>query len=201
MQLEERLNEKKDQLLEKHLVLEELVGLAERLRFQAVQGRSQSMHMATSMSEQQQELRTITHRMMATVSELSMYKATCLKLEGDQGELEALLQEARERLAQGLAPTAEAEREWFRLIRQADTVARMRIAREEADRMGEAETKGLKTTAELRPNAYVSAALGPMEPGAPGQPRPYPVQGPFKPSAQGATMRHIRKPTIQEIVL
>ena len=53
VQLEERLNEKKDQLLEKHLVLEELVGLAERLRFQAMQGRSQSMHMATSMSEQQ----------------------------------------------------------------------------------------------------------------------------------------------------
>ena len=199
--LEERVNDKKEQLLEKDLVLEEVSNLANRLRTQALEGREDTLELAKRVNDFQARIKGTTRRMMATVSELSMYQATCLKLEGDQGELEALLQEARERLAQGLAPTAEAEREWFRLIRQADTVARMRIAREEADRMGEAETKGLKTTAELRPNAYVSAALGPMEPGAPGQPRPYPVQGPFKPSAQGATMRHIRKPTIQEIVL
>ena len=49
------------------------------------------------------------------------------------------------------------------------------------------------TTAEPRPNAYVPANIG--------IPKPYGRYAPFKPSEEGSTMRHIRKPEPREIVI
>jgi hypothetical protein len=57
------------------------------------------------------------------------------------------------------------------------------------------DAKGLdlKTTAPPRPNAYIPEDLG--------IPKPYGHFTPFKPSAPGATMRHVRKPAPQDIVI
>lgn len=50
------------------------------------------------------------------------------------------------------------------------------------------------TTAEPRPNAYIPEQLG--------IPKPYTGSfTPFKPTEPGATMRHIRKPEIRDIVI
>lgn len=106
-QLEERLNDKKEQLLERQLVLEEITGLADRLKAQAVEGRSRSLGLAKEINEYQGRIRTTTRKMMATVSELSMYQASCLKLKADQQQLETLVGEARVRMDRGLPPTGE----------------------------------------------------------------------------------------------
>lgn len=107
-QLQERLNDKKEQLLERQLVLEEVTGLSDRLRAQAVDGRSKSLTLAKEINDYQAKIRGVTRRMMATVSELSMYQASCLKLEADQTQLGTLLAEGRKRVEQGLPPTGEA---------------------------------------------------------------------------------------------
>jgi len=44
--LEERLNTKKEQLLEKELVLEEVTNLADKLRDQALKGREKTLKLA-----------------------------------------------------------------------------------------------------------------------------------------------------------
>jgi len=49
------------------------------------------------------------------------------------------------------------------------------------------------TRAEDRPNAYIPEDLA--------IPRPYGTLAPFKPTAAGANMRHIRKPQPKEIQL
>ena len=49
----------------------------------------------------QVRLRSVTRRMMATVSELSMWQATGIKLGAQQQELEVLLAEAMQRLEVG----------------------------------------------------------------------------------------------------
>jgi hypothetical protein len=49
-QLEDRLNVKKEQLLEKELVLEEVGTLSERLQFQAVEGREQTLDIAKTVT-------------------------------------------------------------------------------------------------------------------------------------------------------
>jgi hypothetical protein len=51
----------------------------------------------------------------------------------------------------------------------------------------------LVSAAEPRPNAYIPEDLG--------IPKPYGNFSPFKPSAAGSTMRHIRKPVPPNVVI
>ena len=83
-QLEDRLNVKKEQLLEKELVLEEVGSLSERLRFQAVEGREETLDIAKTVNEFQARIKAITRKLMACVSELSMYQATAMRLEQEK---------------------------------------------------------------------------------------------------------------------
>ena len=51
--LEERLNDKKEQLLEKDLVLEEVSNLANRLRSRALEGREDTLELAKRVNDLQ----------------------------------------------------------------------------------------------------------------------------------------------------
>ena len=73
-QLEERLNDKKEQLLEKELILEEITGLSDRLRGQAAEGRADTLQLAKKVNDYQSRIRAVTRKLMATISELSMYQ-------------------------------------------------------------------------------------------------------------------------------
>ena len=70
--LEERLNNKKEQLLEKELVCEEVSNLAEKLRKQALDGRQETLEVAEHIMECKARTTAITRRMLASVAELSM---------------------------------------------------------------------------------------------------------------------------------
>ena len=72
--LEDRLDEKREQLLEKELILEEVSALTERLRTQALHRRESAKSLADNLTELQGKIRDITKKMLATVSELSMYQ-------------------------------------------------------------------------------------------------------------------------------
>eukprot|EP00899_Mesostigma_viride_P008456 jgi/Mesvir1/17611/Mv08838-RA.1 len=192
LQLEERLNDKKEQLLEKELILEEITSLSDRLRRQAAAGRTETIGLASNVNDYQTKLRETSRRMMATVSELSMYQATAMKLAQERQEMEGVVVAARERVAQGLPPTEDSEHEWYRMERERVMAEEMRATRvaekAEADAI---EAGKVVTTAETRPNAYISEELG--------IPRPYGMFKPVKPTETGATMRHIRKPVVREI--
>ncbi len=79
--LDERVNHKKEQLLEKELVLEEVTSLSDKLRKQASEGRNDTLRLAKRVNEFQSRIKDTTRKMMATVSELSMYQATAIKLQ------------------------------------------------------------------------------------------------------------------------
>jgi len=139
---------------------------------------------------------------MAAVSELSMYQATAMKLEQDRDSQEENIQNANIRLAQDEAPTDDCDHEWFRMERD-------RIVHEEAliNRRNELNAvpqphvpeinvavpsvDPQRTTAEIRPNSYISDDIG--------IPRPYGVLAPFKPTPLGANARHIRKPNLPDV--
>lgn len=78
--LEERLNNKKEQLLEKELILDEITNLSEKLRKQALEGRLTTLELSEKVNEFQAKLKDLTRKMMATISELSMFQATAIKL-------------------------------------------------------------------------------------------------------------------------
>mmetsp|Transcript_41285 Transcript_41285/g.78920 ORF Transcript_41285/g.78920 Transcript_41285/m.78920 type:complete len:923 (-) Transcript_41285:213-2981(-) len=192
-QLEERLNDKKEQLLEKELVLEEISSLADRLRQQAAEGRSDTLELAKKVNDYQQRIRGTTRKMMATVSELSMYQASALKLQNEKHDLTETVEQAADRLSRGEPPTEDAEREWYRGERERAALAELREQREQELAEDDPSQAVTRTTAEPRPNAYLPEALG--------IPRPYGAYAPFKPSDPGSTMRHIRKPEPREIVI
>lgn len=78
--LEERLNNKKESLLEKELVYEEVSNLAEKLRTQALDGRKTTLEIAEKINEYKARTTELSRKMLATVSELSMFQSKALKL-------------------------------------------------------------------------------------------------------------------------
>ena len=114
-QLEDRLNDKREQLLEKTLILEEISSLSQRLKAQATGGRSETLELAKRVNDFQSRIRQITRKMMATVSELSMFQAQAMSLKEENTELKEIVQTAGENLENGIAPTEDAEKEWYRM--------------------------------------------------------------------------------------
>lgn len=149
--------------------------------------------MASTANDLQQKIRTVTRKIMATVSELSMFQAAALKLEADRQALEATVQTAAARLERGEPPTEEMEAEWLRMERQERVLLQIRDAQQELSKLQDLARNGHLTTAPLRPNAYIS--------GDTALPAPFGAFPPAKPSEPGATMRHIRKPQPREIVI
>ena len=76
--LEERVDAKREQLLEKGQVLEEVETLTSKLRQQAKAHRDEARLMAESLCALQQKIRGTTKRMLSIVSELSMYQVLCV---------------------------------------------------------------------------------------------------------------------------
>lgn len=114
--LESRLNLKEEQLLEKKLLLDQVTTLTRQARQEAQDGRDGTLQLAQKVNDLQSKIKDMTRKMMATVSELSMYQASALKLEQEKNVLEETLESARERLDEGMPPTADAETEWCALI-------------------------------------------------------------------------------------
>ena len=190
--LEERLNDKKEALLEKELVLEEVTALSNKLRAQASSGRDDTLKLAKRVNEFQSRIKEVTRKMMATVSELSMYQATAMKLQQTKHDRDMELEDARWRLQQGQAPTEAAEHAWYRAERE--RLRKIESAQSGGPtRMSDGMVPAaiVRTTAEPRPNAYIPDEIG--------IPKPYGALAPFKPMAQGATMRHIKRPKPREI--
>ncbi len=127
--LEERLNNKKESLLEKELVYEEVSNLAEKLRTQALDGRKSTLEIAEKINEYKARTTELSRKMLATVSELSMFQSKALKLQQEKEEKEAIIDEAMRRLQSGLPPTDTSESEWERLERN-----RVRLENEKDDR-------------------------------------------------------------------
>ena len=192
---EERLNDKKEQLLEKELVLEEVSSLSGRLREKAEGGRDGTLQLATKVNEFQSQIRSMTKKMMATVSELSMYQGTAMKLQQEKHELELEAQDMAWRLENGEPPTADAEREWDRILYadEARLESRMAPAPLEAEGDEFAQHQVTRTTAEPRPNAYVPEGMM--------VPKPYGGLAPFKPTAPGRGLAYMRRPHIAEVEL
>lgn len=191
--LEERLNDKKESLLEKELILEEVTSLSEKLRQQAVEGRQGTMELSQKVNVFQARIKDVTRKMMATVSELSMYQATTLKLEKERDGIQEMAMDARERVNEGAPPTDTADAEFEKTLmvaaqKQVDAQASTQRKQEE-DIMNSNSTR---TTAEPRVNAYIPEDER-------GLPKAYGANAPFRPTAGGTTMRHIKKPNPKPI--
>lgn len=75
-------------LLEKELVFEEVTNLAEKLWKQALDGWKSTLEIAEKINEFKAKTTDISWKMLATVSELSMFQSKALKLQHEKDEKE-----------------------------------------------------------------------------------------------------------------
>lgn len=72
--LEDRLNKKRESLIEKELVLEEITSLTEKLKNQASMKKDSAKLLADELNDLHGKIRGVTKKMLSNVSELSMYQ-------------------------------------------------------------------------------------------------------------------------------
>ncbi|KAG9489979.1 hypothetical protein GDO78_005738, partial [Eleutherodactylus coqui] len=195
-ELELRLAEKEEHLLEKDLLYEQVSRLSERIRIKAENGKEDTLILAKKMNESQRKIKDTTCKMMSCIAELSMQQANSIKLQQEARDKEKFVHRCYTRMEQGLPPSEEMEQEWKRLLCEE---RRRRLEKEEKARMEEEEAQhtlpnGIYTTAEQRPNAYIPEGENVLP-----LPLPYGALAPFKPSEPCSSMRHIRKPHIKPI--
>ncbi|KAM4615636.1 coiled-coil domain-containing protein 146 [Polymixia lowei] len=184
-QLEVRLADCEEQLLEKELLLDQVTRLSQPIREKAENGHLERLALAKKVNELRSRINDDTRRMMSLAAELSMKQATALHLQQEITEKQLQVDVCQQRLEQGLSPCAEMEEEWRRALR--DKRRRQRD-KQERERLAEEEERSQHTTAKTRPSAYIPEAdCLPL-------PKPYGALAPFKPTEPGANIRHIRKP-------
>merc|ERR1719183_1312370 len=116
--LQERIAEKKERSLEKELVLEEVTALSTKLREYAAENRDQILKLAQQVNDFQSKIKDMSRKMMAAVSELSMYHATSMKLETEVSEKQDALEDAQWRVEHDEQPTEAAQHELLRLLQR-----------------------------------------------------------------------------------
>lgn len=126
--MEERLNNKKEALLEKELVYEEVSNLAEKLRTQALDGRKTTLEINEKINEYRARTNDLARKLYAAVSEVSMLQSKYLKLQQEKEEKERIMNQAQDFLERDLPPTEDAEMLWDRKMR---TEARKEMEAEE----------------------------------------------------------------------
>ena len=188
--LEEQLNQRHEQLLEKGLILDEVVSMAEAVRKRALARREESVHVAAKVNECRAKIRSVSRRLLGGVAELTMYKSHAAKAEQERRYLEQETALAKERLERGEAPTVDAAtlvQRWERERDAKQVRERMREAGViDAEDDDDDDPSVVKSTAVVRPTAYMPDGLA--------LPKPYGVNAPFYPSAPGGNLRHFRKP-------
>ncbi|NXD12694.1 CC146 protein, partial [Nothocercus nigrocapillus] len=196
-QLELELLRKEEKLLETDFVLEQVCRLTERAWGRARDGERDTLLLAKTTSELQKKIKDKTRKMMALVAELSMKQALAIKLQQEVRDREQFLVTVSSRVDQGLPIPQDTEREWLKVLRNEEVQKAAAEARARVGFCRAAFASGCPCCSALlclRPNAYVPGA----ERGLP-LPRPYGALAPFKPSAPGSNMRHIRKPVVKPI--
>lgn len=190
-ELEIRLAEKEESLLEKDLVFDQVCRLCDRVNNKAASGKEDTLNLAKTTNNLQSKIKEITRKMMAIVSELSMHQANALRLQQEVKEREADLEHCYMCMEKGEAPSDGIDKDWQRSLRdehrRRNEMEAAKMAAEEAEQYE--LPGGVSTTAEPRPNAYI-----PDDDSELPIPRPYGSHAPFKPVEAGSTMRHIRKP-------
>jgi chromosome segregation ATPase len=203
--LEVRVNAAREELLEKELVLEEISTLTARLKAAASNAGgtasktgpagttvdAPAVAAAKQATELQSKIKEVNRKMMAVVSELSMYQATAIKLAAESNTAGEALAKAEEAASKGLPPSVAAEQRWQSILK---TMQQTSAGATSMQPSGSATTllpDGVRTTAEVRPNAYIPEGIG--------LPKPYGEFAPFKPQLGGSQMRHFRPPEVKEI--
>ena len=190
----ERLAAKEQKGLELDLVLLESQRLTQRVGSQVVSGKQETNLVARQVVDAQSKIKDSNRKLMALVSEVSMHQSNCIKSQQTAQQQSIAYENAVARYEQGLAPSAEAKKEWEREERKLLQAESERVMREmgitdEPPSDSRELLDGTITFAEIRPNAYLPDAAGALP-----KARPYGREAPFKPPGASSNLRFFKHP-------
>ncbi|XP_041629728.1 coiled-coil domain-containing protein 146 isoform X3 [Vulpes lagopus] len=194
--LELQLAQKEEKLLEKDFIYEQVSRLTDRLCSKTQAYKQDTLLLAKKMNGYRKKIKDATEQMMALVAELSMKQALAIELQKEVREKEDFIFSCNSRIEKGLPLNKDIETEWLKVLRDEEMYA-LAVAEKSREFLVSDNRQlpnGVYTTAEPRPNAYIPEAEAALP-----LPKPYGALAPFKPSEQGANMRHIRKPVPKPI--
>uniref|UniRef100_A0A8C0STN2 Coiled-coil domain containing 146 n=1 Tax=Canis lupus familiaris TaxID=9615 RepID=A0A8C0STN2_CANLF len=194
--LELQLAQKEEKLLEKDFIYEQVSRLTDRLCSKTQAYKQDTLLLAKKMNGYRKKIKDATEQMMALVAELSMKQALAIELQKEVREKEDFIFSCNSRIEKGLPLNKDIETEWLKILRDEEMYA-LAVAEKSREFLVSDNRQlpnGVYTTAEPRPNAYIPEAEAALP-----LPKPYGALAPFKPSEQGANMRHIRKPVPKPI--
>lgn len=205
-----RMVKQEKRALEIGLVLEETNRLVERVRAQVNSGKEEKAKVNKTVADTKTKIKDTTRKMMALVSEVSMYQGKCIKQQQEVHEQRLDIEQGRKRLGRGDAPSEEVLKEWEqqerRLLQQQQQSRDLRDLGIGSSAPSASDTKalvvgrvahtttgfreladGTRTLAELRPNAYVGDGDG-------GTAVPFGRTAPFRPHHPSSNLRHYSMP-------
>mmetsp|Transcript_6304 Transcript_6304/g.9167 ORF Transcript_6304/g.9167 Transcript_6304/m.9167 type:complete len:974 (+) Transcript_6304:163-3084(+) len=192
--LEKKKNFIDEQLQEKQLIFEEVQKASDSLRGMAVTSRDQTFDLAVGVNDIQAKIRETNSKMMATLSELSIYQANLMALESRNTQLQSNLEKGMQRLQEGKAPheALKAEYEKYKEL-QAKRKEQIRSIHLKQDLLRNQPASVTRTTAIQRPTAYIPDNEFAV-------PQPY-LMKPMMFQETSANMRHYTKPKTKKIII
>jgi chromosome segregation ATPase len=131
--LEEQLERQEAKLKQKRVLLEELEKREAELVQRKEEGRAEVAASLAKVNEARTKASRLDEKILATLAELSLYRAHAAQLEQAAKDLSVAVEQARGRVADGKAPTVDDEREWYNLeLRRQLRLAQLREQQEKA---------------------------------------------------------------------
>eukprot|EP00041_Stephanoeca_diplocostata_P027463 m.755373 g.755373 ORF g.755373 m.755373 type:complete len:982 (-) comp23180_c0_seq1:276-3221(-) len=211
--LAHRMAKQETRAAEISLVLDETIRLVERVRAEVHTGKEEKSRVNKLVADSKTKIKETTRKMMALVSEVSMYQGKCIKQQQEVHEKRLDIEQGLERLNRGEAPSEQVSKEWEqqerRLLQhqqQSQALRDLGIAGSSSAEGGHAEpiavgargahtttgfrelADGTRTLAELRPNAYVGDG------GDDVAAVPFGRTAPFRAQQPSSNMRHYSLP-------
>lgn len=94
------MSTKEEQSLEKDLIVEQVTRLIERLSTKVDAGKDDTLALAKKVNDLQNKIKDTTRKMMATLSELTIYQADALKLQQEKNMKDVEVQQCYARMEQ-----------------------------------------------------------------------------------------------------
>jgi len=185
-QLTEMLNEKKESLLEKELINEEINDIAEKLRKKALEDRSKNLDISEKMNFYEIQFNEITRKNIAVTSELAMFKAILFNLENTKREKEVVYEQAQEKYESGQPPTDDC-------MKKFETIVRLEEQRKDihykckSERMEKANRPSIMPLRRAPPKRFNE-----YEDDKTGLKKSYGMYAPFSAQANPPNMRHYK---------
>lgn len=184
--LESRINHKKDVILQKKVALEDLIKSINEIDQKNKSSRHEDLQKNSNFNRMSNQYNKLMRKVVALVSELSIFQANCIKLEHDKENYQSILKTIEENISKGLAPLTDTELKYLKMVRNEQIEMETAYQRKmEMEFLRNIDPFVKKTTAQKRVDSYFNNI---------GLPQPYGIFKPFMPQKPSTHLKHYRNP-------